>query len=327
MKTVFYTSPYVPREWIEAHGFHPVRTQVGRGKGKGAAVCAMEGMCPYAESVVESLRGGGRAAAVVLTTTCDQMRRAAEVVQRDSCIPVFLMDVPCTRRLPACRRRYRMEMDRLGRFLIDLGGRAPGAARLASVVRRRQRFLASLRDSRDDMSARQYQAAVMGLHRTGRVPSARRKAIRRRRGVPLALLGGPVGPQDYWFLDAVEAFGGRVALDGTETGERTLPARIDPHLLARDPSEALACAYFDNIRDVFQRPNSGFYEWLKRETSNRGIRGVVVRTHVWCDLWRAEVDRIRETLALPLLHIDVDRGASSRAGVVSRTQAFLETLS
>ena len=62
---------------------------------------------------------------------------------------------------------------------------------------------------------------------------------------------------DYAFFDLVERAGGRVVLDATEGGERTLPRPFDPARLAADPFEELADAYFDAIPDAFRRPNSG----------------------------------------------------------------------
>jgi benzoyl-CoA reductase/2-hydroxyglutaryl-CoA dehydratase subunit BcrC/BadD/HgdB len=143
--------------------------------------------------------------------------------------------------------------------------------------------------------------------------------------VPLALLGGPLTVSDLDLFDLVERHGGCVVLDGAEDGERGLPARFDRRKLADEPLNELADAYFGSIPDVFQRPNSRLYTWIAREVAAREVRGLLLVRHVWCDLWHAEVERLREWLEIPLLDLDLGEAApiAIKAG---RIQAFLETL-
>ena len=54
---------------------------------------------------------------------------------------------------------------------------------------------------------------------------------------------------DYIIFDLIEQLGGRVVLDGTEGGERTMPARFDPERVREDPLGELVRAYFDTIPD------------------------------------------------------------------------------
>jgi benzoyl-CoA reductase/2-hydroxyglutaryl-CoA dehydratase subunit BcrC/BadD/HgdB len=105
-----------------------------------------------------------------------------------------------------------------------------------------------------------------------------------------------------------------------------MPRRFDPARMVADPLEELADAYFD-IPDVFRRPNHALYDWLGRELAARQVRGIIFRRYLWCDLWHAELQRLREWTALPVLEIDVapdDLGASNR--VQGRIEAFLEML-
>ena len=145
--------------------------------------------------------------------------------------------------------------------------------------------------------------------------------------VPLALVGGPLLESDGKLLEVIENAGGRIVLDATEGGERTLPAPLDPDRLQADPFEELVRVYFDAIPDVFRRPNDRLYDWLRQRIAERGVRGVIVRRHVWCDLWHAELPRLRQETSLPLLDLDTaanDRGALAAAA--GRVEAFLEML-
>ncbi len=97
-------------------------------------------------------------------------------------------------------------------------------------------------------------------------------------------------------------------LDATEGGERTLPAPLDPERLQADPFDELMRVYFDSIPDVFRRPNDRLYDWLRQRIAERGVRGLIVRRHVWCDLWHAELPRLRQEMSLPLLDLDIAAG-------------------
>jgi benzoyl-CoA reductase/2-hydroxyglutaryl-CoA dehydratase subunit BcrC/BadD/HgdB len=146
-------------------------------------------------------------------------------------------------------------------------------------------------------------------------------------GIPLAVVGGPLVEDDYWLFDLAERAGGRVVLDGTEGGERTLPAPFDHRRMAEDPLEELANAYFLNIPDVFRRPNDALYDWLGQHLAARNVRGILFRRYVWCDLWHGEFHRLKAWSPVPVLEIDVnhfDRGAAGRA--TARVEAFLEML-
>jgi hypothetical protein len=135
-------------------------------------------------------------------------------------------------------------------------------------------------------------------------------------------------------LDAIEKSGGRVVLNATEAGERSLwsavsldpaqpvagapvqPGAALPTLLARN---CLA-----NCVDVFQRPNTRLYDWLRMRLTARKACGIILWHYVGCDLWRAEAQPMREAFGLPVLLLDADEAAPRRN--TGRLEAFLESL-
>lgn len=146
-------------------------------------------------------------------------------------------------------------------------------------------------------------------------------------GIPLALVGGPLMTEDRSFLAMLEQVGGRIVLDASEGGERTLPATVDGRRLREDPLEELVRIYFDSIPDVFRRPNSHLYEWLGEHLKAHAVRGIILRRYLFCDLWHAESHRLRQWSEVPVLDMDViagDEGESRR--VLGRIEAFLEML-
>ena len=300
MKTIAYVSPFVPAEWIAAHGLRPHRLRL-RATDGGPLPAVARGVCPYAGALTEAAISGLEASALVLTTVCDQMRGAAALLETHGRCPVFLLNVPSTWQTPAAGQLYRDELRRLGRFLVNFGGRSPDATTLTQ--------------------------AMLAHERQRKSNSRRPTAGGERSGIPLAVLGGPLLETDEKFFDMIEQAGGHMALDATEDGPRTMPRPFDPQRVASDPLAELADAYFDGVRDPFRRPNTRFYEWLGRELTARHIQGIICRRYLWCDLWHVELPRLGQSSKLPVLEIDVgpdDTGAPNR--MQGRIEAFLEIL-
>ena len=260
MPTVAYTSPFVPPELIAACGWTPSRVVPAPGAAARSGM-PVAGVCPFARAFVGEVRSGDDIDAVVVTSTCDQMRRSAEFL---GSVPAFLMNVPATWQTPATIKLYSEELGRLGRFLADRGGRVPSDGELADAM---ESFDARPAGVKSDADASP-------------------------KGVPVAVIGGPLmrgaaapttaaepgdeTPETGWLFDAVENAGGRVVLDATEGGERTLPAPFDRRRMRNEPLMVLVEAYFGRIPDAFRRPDSMLYDWLVREVPTSGARGVIL---------------------------------------------------
>lgn len=286
------------------------------------------GECPFMAGFANEVGRSRRFAAVVLATTCDQMRRAAEIpgLGGNESRPVFVFNVPSTWQSGVAKELYASELLRLGDFLQRAGGRRPGKRCLRDTMLDFQDRRTAVEMLCAGLPARAAAEVMAVFHETGRVVKTRglgRRAV--AGGVPVALLGGPLARRDFAILDAVEACGGRVVMDGTENGGRTFPTRFDRRRVATDPSGAMVAAYFDAMAEVFRRPNTQFYDWLSRKTSESGARGIVLIRYLWCDLWHVESQRIRDAVNIPVLQIDLGGGAPT-SGVATRIQAFIESL-
>ncbi len=327
MKRVAYCHPLIPPEWIAAHGLRPDWLRP-RGVGSGPRAGSQRGVCPYAGAVVDALQAESGASAAVLVTACDQMRYAAALAARQrGDLPIFLMNVPSTWQTATARQLYLEELRRLGRFLVGLGGNHPSEDELASVMLEYDRARREVRAARGRVPARRFAESLAEI-RSGDVPVLTgTDGSPPAAGCPLALLGGPLTLEDYAIFDLIEQAGGRVVLDATEAGERTMPAALDRRRTREDPPGALVDAYFGSIVDVYQRPNTPLYEWLQLEIGTRGVRGILLRRYLWCDLWHAELFRLKERSRVPVLELDVAGGdGSSRSRTLNRLEAFLEML-
>ena len=124
-----YVGPLVPPEWIAAHGLRPQRLRL-RPAADRSLLAVSRGVCPYVGALIDGILGAQIgtvrfSAALVLTTVCDQMRYAAALLKSRTDGPIFLLNVPSTWQTAAARELYRAELRRLGRFLVQLGGKSP----------------------------------------------------------------------------------------------------------------------------------------------------------------------------------------------------------
>lgn len=295
---VFLTSPWIPGEWVRAHGFEP-RGVWSAAEFRHGALPFSAGVCAFAEASV-CLAKEQPDSAVVFATSCDQLRRGFDAAIFRGQSRSFLFNLPATQ-TPAARQIYRAELERLGRFLVERGGHAPTPDNLRREMlqadENRRAMIFSLQPSDFSLS----------------------------KSVPLALVGGPLTAADGNLPGAIEAAGGCVVLNAAENGERSLSVKFD-WAAAGDPFDALVAGYFENIVDVFQRPNTRLYSWLKPRLVSRKARGIVLWHFTGCDLWRAEAQTLRETFGLPVLLLEAGEAAGISPREINRLQAFVETL-
>ena len=263
-----------------------------------------------------------------MTTTCDQMRRAFGIISRKCDVPSFLMNVPNTWQSAVAHELYTDELRRLGRFLIRQGGETPSNDALASIMLKYDIARTSILAGRESLSARQYAEKIAAFGRGG--PDAvtgGASSVQLVSGVPLAIIGGPLMRQEFRIFDIVDESGGRIVLDATETGERGMCAPLDVEGLRDDPVEKLAGAYFGGIADASRRPDSELYDWFEQKLTERAVQGVIFRRYVWCDMWHAQLRRLKDLVELPVLDVDTAGDfESERNRTAGRIRAFLEML-
>lgn len=312
--------PFVPPEWVRAHGVRPVRPVLDD-----LPAAVPMGVCGYAAGYAWALARAPVQAAV-FTTTCDQMRRVAETIGRECPVPSFLFHVPATWQTAGACGLYRSELERLGRFLCRLGGAAPDRNTLVEVMEAYDAARRRLRDARGWLTGRALVEAIRAIHQD---PETALDTIPMsgpmRKGIPLATAGPELTEGLLGVLDFIEARGGRIALDGTTTGERSLVEAFDRRALGEDPLGVLIDAYFGGVPCAFRRPNTLLYQWLKREMTARDVRGILFIRRLWCDMWAAEECRMREWASVPLTAVDAeDDGVTVR--MATRLESFLEAL-
>ena len=217
-----YESPYVPAEWIAAHGFIP---HILRQSGAApiGPLAERPGICSHARAFVAEAALDSEAAGLVVTTSCDQMRRAVEFFTDRLNRKLFLMHVPATWQSAATYAYYLGELARLGEFLVRSGGVKPSDEKLVSIME-------AFDERRRDMMA------VHGFVKGAALTDALNAIYKDENtlpptsetpgGVPIAVIGGPLSRTDEFVFRTIESRGGQVVLDGTQNGELMLPGRF-----------------------------------------------------------------------------------------------------
>lgn len=328
--TVWYTCPFVPPEWISAHGLPARRRRLHRAGLRRDSPA--QGRCPYACAMVAAAADAGADDAFVVTTLCDQMRRAAELAESGG--RLFLMHVPVAWQSPSARGLYVEELRRLGRFLESQGGTAPSARRLAGTVRIYDTARRRLAADRTRLRGTAFARALAALHEDGpgaldaatppSAPSTHKAPTKASPAV--ALIGGPLTHEDSWILDRIDALGGRIVLNATVGAELTLPRPINPRRLAQEPMAELVDAYYPSIAHPALRPNSRLFRFLRRELASRAAEGILFVRRLWCDTWEAELYRMRQCFGLPTADLDLADGGGTRVRAAGRIQSLLEAL-
>jgi benzoyl-CoA reductase/2-hydroxyglutaryl-CoA dehydratase subunit BcrC/BadD/HgdB len=319
---VFLASPWIPPEWVRAHGLEP-RGLCSADIFPGASAPLPAGVCALADAAVRFARARCDDA-VIFSSACDQLRRGFDTAVLHGQPRAFLFNLPATWRTAAAPQIFRAELERLGRFLLSIGGRAPSPELLRREMLRAGATRRRLLQSAPASSARGFAEAVARFHWDGSFSPSPPTAPDGR--IPLALVGGPFLARDWKWLDELEAAGARVTLNATETGERSLGPAFDAKTATAPPFDALVRGWCENMIDVFQRPNTRLYSWLKPRLAHRRARGIVLWHFTNCDLWRAEARTLRETFRLPVLPLETGGEAGAEPRERNRLQAFVESL-
>ncbi len=327
---VLTTSPWIPWEWIQAHGFElRVAWEWACATAPtGAAGALGQGVCAFAQHCV-SAASQHAPSPMIVDSSCDQLRRSFDALVAGGGPHVFLFNLPVILESPGARRLFRSELNRLGRWLVeDLGGSAPTRDRLVQLIQESRKARLQLIERAGRCSARQLAEAVVSFQCNGRVEQPLAREASPAAGVPVALVGGHFPGSQWTLLDRIEEWGGQVVLNATVAGERAFGAALDDFEPERydDLTDFFTERYLRGAVDVFHRPNHRLYAWIQDCLQSRQARGIVLWSFMACDLWRAEAQTMKERLKLPVCLLEGDGmdGCSTRNA--GRVQAFLESL-
>ena len=309
-----YACKYVPVEALEAMGAHMVRIEPACDLASfDAAEARMHAnICSFAKAAFETVAAGDFDG-VVLTTCCDSMRRLADAL--DAEMPqgfVRTLDVPRTTTPTACalfERRVRDLLDSYGnaageafseeKLYTELGGTVCPAkegcdAPSAPDATPREQDAPSRLAERMASEKVRLSATLANVGIAGARANPEIKRILEERGVNIAF--------DITCTNASRNF--------TPHRERTLAA------YAHDLLAQIPCARMEDT--------SAREEFLQRVAPS--IDGLIYHSVQFCDMYSYEYSQLKRTLDTPLLALETDCTSQSRGQVLTRIEAFLESI-
>ena len=313
-----YACKYVPVEALESMGARMVRIEPDEKLTSfDAAEARMHAnICSFAKAAFETVAASDLDG-VVLTTCCDSMRRLADALAAE--MPegfVRTLDVPRTATPAACALFERRVRDLLGSYddaadqtfseeklFAELGGTAcpaKGACDVATKASAPESTSRETHTPEEDPVERMVRDEVSlspTLANVGIAGARVNRAIKR----------------------ILEDHGVNIAFNITCTNahRRFMPQKGDT--LSRYVHDVLAQVPCARMEDIALRER-----FLQRVAPE--IDGLVYHTVQFCDMYSYEYSQLKREFAQPALAIETDCTASSQGQILTRLEAFLESI-
>ena len=355
---VGYVCKYAPIEALEAMGAHMERIDPDESlvNFDAAESCMHANVCSFAKATFETVLSGNLDG-IVLTTCCDSMRRLADALRAQTPgLFIHVLDVPRDTSEAACalfERRVSELLSAYGEFanvdfseaklFIQLGGTlcpAEGTcestleldyARLHSEAAQPSFRLAKSssvsqsfanRDKAADSAAWSEGCGASERNATAaaaapQVDNALQPQTHFSPTMPNVGIAGARANAEIKRI--LEAHGVNIAFDITCTNavRRFVPRKTDT--LARYAHDVLTQLPCARMRDI--SPRKGFFDRALPQ-----VDGLVYHTVQFCDMYSYEYSDLKRTSPVPILALETDCTAQSRGQMLTRLEAFLESI-
>jgi benzoyl-CoA reductase/2-hydroxyglutaryl-CoA dehydratase subunit BcrC/BadD/HgdB len=261
--------------------------------------------------------------------TCDQTRRLFQELPGYTGATVFHVQVPATR-TGAAEQFYSAGIARLVDDVVTTGFAGaydPEKALEWETGRRKAAAAVRELDMSGVLSPLELHcilnmrhvaepASVISLASMMKTRGPRHEAIAR-----VGIIGCPEAVEDDLVPAALEALGaGLVYMSCMAPWS---PGPEEP--LSGDPAE-LAAQAFRRLSCARCRPDDRMTERILADLAESGVKGVILKTQKFCDLWFTQKERLRAMLPVPVLVLDTTGGPGEEERVRTRIEAFLEAL-
>ena len=345
-----YVCKYVPVEALEAMGAHMERIEPDERlvSFDAAESCMHANVCSFSKATFETVLSGNLDG-IVLTTCCDSMRRLADALRAQAPdLFIHVLDVPRDTGEAACalyQRRVAELLSAYGEFanatfseeklFAQLGGTlcpAEGTcdstleldyARLHSEAAPAAPQVDShnLNQAADSAAwSEGYEASERNADEAVAVPQVNCTLQPQTHFSPTMPNVGIAGARANAEIKRIlEAHGVNIAFDITCTNasRRFVPRKADTLAhYAHDVLAQLPCA---RMRDI--SPRKAFFDRVLPQ-----IDGLVFHTVQFCDMYSYEYSDLKRTSPTPILALETDCTAQSHGQMLTRLEAFLESI-
>lgn len=345
-----YVCKYVPAEALEAMGAHMERIEPDESlvSFDAAESCMHANVCSFAKATFETVLSGNLDG-IVLTTCCDSMRRLADALRAQAPnLFIHVLDVPRDTGEAACalyQRRVAELLSSYGKFanatfsekklFAQFGGTlCPAEGTCDSTLELDYARLHSEAapaapqvDSHDLNQAADSAAWSEGCEASERSATAAAAAPQVDNALQPQTHFSPTMPNvgiagaraNAEIKRILEAHGVNIAFDITCTNasRRFVPQKADTLAhYAHDVLTQLPCA---RMRDI--SPRKAFFDHVLPQ-----IDGLVFHTVQFCDMYSYEYSDLKRTSPAPILALETDCTAQSHGQMLTRLEAFLESI-
>ena len=312
-----YICKYAPIEVFESMGVEMKRIDPQVTNFTQADMKMHPNICSFAKGVLEDVMAGGYEG-VILTTCCDSIRRLYDVLKQE--LPdrfIYILDTPRITK-DAGIALYEGRIRKMIEAYEAFSGKTFEEEKLADILRKKKKEQSiSLGESgcREDAAPEEREAADSG-NRTAAAASeadAGRRAFRRKN---IGLIGARANESIVQILQEKNA---NLAFDLTCTGLKR------KYLL--EPEQVLT-GYTRGLLSQFpcmrMEAASGRDELIERYAGS--VDGVIYHTVQFCDNYSYEYAWLKKRLDRPMLALETDYTKQSYGQILTRIEAFLESL-
>ena len=337
-----YFCSYVPAEIIESYGFIPVRLA-----GLGSVHAENEGekfihneACSFCKESLGAnslkLPPYNNIKRLIIPSGCDQMKRHGEILERSFNAQNYPLFVPATHEDESSLDIYWKEIKWINSELESIASGKRDLKEIVSQYNKARKRLMRLNNIIEYQSffelmhlffispVKDFHACLDEIEKSVEIPIPKHSGRHDNKDkIRLMIVGSPIGYGDNFIQNALEkSTDASIVYDATCTGNRFIKIDVP---LSGDIIANIALAYFNRPSCVWRRPNSGFYQYIKKVVERYRVQGVIYKTLKFCDLWKYEVKRFKDWVNLPVIQIENTYSPAQNAQISKRIAAFLET--
>lgn len=303
-----YICKYAPIEVFESMGVEMKRIDPQVSNFTQADMKMHPNICSFAKGVLEDVMAGGYEG-VILTTCCDSIRRLYDVLKQE--LPdrfIYILDTPRITK-DAGITLYEARIRKMIAAYEAFSGKIFEEEKLADILRKRKKE----------------QSISLGESGSGDIPAAsapasetdaERRAGHAARRKNIGLIGARANESIVRILEEKHA---NLAFDLTCTGLKR------KYLL--EPDQVLT-GYTRGLLSQFpcmrMEAASGRDELIERYAGS--VDGVIYHTVQFCDNYSYEYAWLKKRLNRPMLALETDYTKQSHGQILTRVEAFLESL-
>ncbi len=289
---IAYMCKYAPIEIIEAFGDTAVIVEPHVTNFNQADTLMHPNMCSYVKAVLEDFEDGAYEG-MIFTNCCDSSRRLFDTLKRlhpDKFF--FCFDLPRKNNYFTISL-YKSQMEKLIEEYAAFSGKTFDGVRLAEIC--------------ENESAMQIRKRE--LVENGHLPE-------KKYDLKVCLAGARPGSE---IKQLIEDEGAKIALDLTCTGITREYATHRTDILGSYAKSLLGQIPCMRMSEAFHR------EDILAEHRD-GLDGVIYHTVKFCDIYSYEYAKLKETCGLPMVKLETDSTSQCAGQILTRVEAFCESL-